>query len=591
MKAKTHWNFFIKKNTFAIFAIVIQIVGVAIFNYSDCNFFTTASINIWDALYHGRITEYFLLTAENSRRSIVLGNPHGILYLLPWAIWNLPIWLTHIDINAPVNTPLCLFWSKLFLVVCSVVTANYAKKIISLFVDVDSKLLNLCYVYILGTGTLLISVAYSGQDEIVYICAFITGLYYFFIEKYKKSIPLMSLSILLCPYMILPVCITIFTRFKKISYAVYIGLAAILPEKIVSWVCGLSNLEQYISEGYAFYGKYTFITLLDWFFNRTRIPSGTGLIQVFSCLLVLLLGYCLVKQFKTRREENIFVINSVSFFLIFLITIVAWSHAYRFYIGIPFLVISVFISGISHKDLSFGLFLLVIFDLLRSLICVANDYIFILKANFIFQNFINSYYSLFTFINEEIINVDVFFDTLCSITVGVYFLLLYYVKSNRNTICYHIKIAFTNILSILVPAGLLFIYITLVFLCSATTQKTSDNFVLLNEESSFIQKYIPNTNKINRLFVRQDVNYNSPGDQLFLDIIDYSSGNKLCSKKILLPQSEYIKIKIKDVDVISGNSYGFRFYGTASNKNNIKLFLGSEKKSNGIISKIIEKPF
>lgn len=601
MKGSTYYKFFI------VFSIVIQLVGMSIFSYSDCSFLTTASVNIWDAIYQGRITEYFLLTAENARGSIVLGNPCGILYLLPWAIWNLPIWLTHIDINVPVNTPLCIFWSKLFLITCSFITANYSKKITSLFVD--NKVSILCYVYILGTGSLFISIAYAGQDEIVYICAFMTALYYFFIEKYKKSIPLMILSVLLCPYMFIPVCIAIVTKFKKISYAIYIGLAAILPDKIVSWVCGINNIEEYINEGYAFYGRYNYLTFLDWFFNRTRLQSGTGSIQIFSCILVLLLGYCFIKQFKSKRDENIFVINAVSFFLVFLITIVAWSHAYRFFIGIPFLVISVFISGTIHKDLSFGLLLLVIFDFLRSLICASNDYIFQLSVNIISKNFIHSNYSLFTFI-KEFLNIDVFFDPLCSITVGVYFLLLYYItKSNRFTILYNIRIGLCNILSMLVPAGLLCVYVFIVLFCAASNLQTSNSSVRVNHTASFVQHYIPKTNKIDRIYVRQDNKFNSPDDQLIVDIYDNLSEKLLITKKISIPTSEFIKIRLKDINVTPNNVYEFRFYGISSNKKDIKLFLNSDHdlrirngadkdsrlsnkaESEGVISKIIEKPF
>jgi len=102
---------------------VVMALGVIfmsiIFRYGDGLSITAWSVEIWDAIASGRLSDFTAVTTENLR-----GAPHGacgaIIQLLPWAIWNFPIWLTHpLNGSAYIFSSICVLWSKLFLIGCA----------------------------------------------------------------------------------------------------------------------------------------------------------------------------------------------------------------------------------------------------------------------------------------------------------------------------------------------------------------------------------------------------------------------------------------------------------------------------------------
>ncbi len=122
---------------YAVFAGV-ALIYMLTYKYWDFKSLTVWSTSILDCLVDGNLNEYYRVVHTN-----VYGAPHpylgyNYLVLIPWAIWNIPVWivqrLSGIHI---VDHTWMMVWSQLFLVFALIITAYYAQKIIRLFIDDD----------------------------------------------------------------------------------------------------------------------------------------------------------------------------------------------------------------------------------------------------------------------------------------------------------------------------------------------------------------------------------------------------------------------------------------------------------------------
>ena len=138
------------------------------------------------------------------------------MWLVPWAIWNLPIWIYNkITGTIKVTGFLSLMWSKLFLMVLTFVTIWYICRIVE-EITADRSNNKLICLLILASPEMLISTCYAGQDEIMYIALFCMSLFYFLKEKWKLFYLCSVLAISFNPMMLIPFLVLLLMKEKEI---------------------------------------------------------------------------------------------------------------------------------------------------------------------------------------------------------------------------------------------------------------------------------------------------------------------------------------------------------------------------------------
>lgn len=217
-------------------AIAIAVIMLLTFAYIDLKSLTIWSTNIFDVLVKGDITQYFAYTAEN-----IYGAPHqfvsGTLYsLMPWAIWNFPIWILQYFFKIPIlRVPTLLLWSNLFLVVCLIGVIKLVKRIMLEFTK-EKNFGDLAAFLTFSSIWIYVGVFYAGQNDIM-ICLLALIAVYALMKKDTRIFLLASgFAISIKYFFIFPFIALVLLTEKntlKIIKKIFIGLIPTLLFQIV----------------------------------------------------------------------------------------------------------------------------------------------------------------------------------------------------------------------------------------------------------------------------------------------------------------------------------------------------------------------
>ena len=154
--------------------ILAIVTGLFVFVTSstwDVQSLTQWSVNVWHALFNGNFRGLYAYTAENIYHVHHAHMGSELLSVLPWSVWNLPLFIIQrVTGNDIVGSATMLAYSKLFLVLLSVVTLIYTKKI-AFFITGDKNKSAWAMLLTASSVYLYISVCYSGQNDILMITA------------------------------------------------------------------------------------------------------------------------------------------------------------------------------------------------------------------------------------------------------------------------------------------------------------------------------------------------------------------------------------------------------------------------------------
>ena len=106
-----------KSYFFPLFLFSFFVSGLIFISYGyiDLKSLTAWSLNLWDCLFDGKLYHYYEYCAENiyNLDSAYMGSNY--LALLPWAVWNLPIWILQRFFGiAALGHAWTLLYSKIF---------------------------------------------------------------------------------------------------------------------------------------------------------------------------------------------------------------------------------------------------------------------------------------------------------------------------------------------------------------------------------------------------------------------------------------------------------------------------------------------
>ena len=314
-------------------AIFIGLLMLSMFCYIDVESLTIWTTNIWDCIANGDITKYYEYTAQNTY-NIHFQYVSGTLWsLIPWAIWNLPIWaVQYFSGIAIVNNPLLMLWSQLFLVACSVIMFIYTYKICNLLFE-DNKLTK-WIVYLSTTSVFTyLSTFYTGQNNIM-ICMFGTmGLYYLFKKKNIWFYIFSAMAISVKYFFIIPFIPIILLTEKKIWKIFVKILGCISPIFIFKLL--VHNFPMYaISEA-----SNQSNALFNGFFESSIIATDGFKVSFFIVAYAILCFLAYITNPESEKVKNNYIIYfaSASLMIYFM-----FSTDYSFHrpiLLIPFLLV------------------------------------------------------------------------------------------------------------------------------------------------------------------------------------------------------------------------------------------------------------
>lgn len=597
----------IKHQQNSIFFITVYVVFmlVNIFmsffsKYGDCVAYTQWSVNIWDALFSGRIREYFLVSAEKLR-GYYCGNAYGVLYLLPWAIWNFPLWLSRIILNKDtVATTLCILWSKMFLILCAHVMAFYCSKIVFFFTK-DEKLSLPSFLNALCCCTMFVSIAYFGQDEIVYMSVFLAAVYYVLQDNKKLGYFLLGTTVMLCNLMLIPVLAVLFIKEKNLLKILALVVCFVLPEKIASSFCGIGQLSE-IAKNYTVAGSYHLRDYFDWFFRRSMFQFSDYSVSLFAIIVVVIFLLSYIYKTKDSEQENYMTILMPAISLLAM-TIFSWLHAYRWFIYFPLCSILVFINGKKDGNLKTGIVILTVLDFFKMLVMLPFDYV-LRQGAFSFgpvtsiwkqNNYQADFYSLFQGVIGD--NFSVIYQILfSSCFIGCVVLLLIYIFKGHLFSDIHVSKPVVSAAFTMQPLVLLFTVLFLPVIINIRLFNINPNSALsapINCENTISQSYKSSSLTRLRFIKIRPVTWNRKYPEnlkLTISLVDAESVESILEKEIdanSLSDNQEMKVPF-NVKLQKNHNYLFKFMGGGAEESE-NLFVLTDSKN--LISCIVATRF
>ena len=112
-----------------VLAAVTAVFVILTSAYVDMRSLTIWSTNVWDVTLDSNIRHLYEYTAQNVHHIQHAKMGSELFSVLPWSVWNLPIWAVQRFGGVSIATsPFMLMYSKLFTVALSLVIMHYAKK-------------------------------------------------------------------------------------------------------------------------------------------------------------------------------------------------------------------------------------------------------------------------------------------------------------------------------------------------------------------------------------------------------------------------------------------------------------------------------
>lgn len=334
-------------------AILTNLLMLVSFEYIDVESITAWSLNFWDLLFKGRLSEFYQYAAENLRGADYPNCSGNYLWLLPVCIWNFPLWVVHQVCGImSVHYFFSICWTKLFLLFAQIVTALVCRRI-CLNVTSGREAENtglLAFLLVMASPEIMLSVGYTGQDEIIYICLFTIAFYYYLNEQWRKCYLLMVCCVTLCPIMMLPCLTLLLLKEKNIIRLIGLTAGTMVPLGLFELFYRNDAIYQVVKQ------RHDFGTLILDFFSAYQIMPESSELSYSLIALLILYFVCYTIKKETGEEYQrkvIFIVASAFFITCFLMPM----DFYRMFLWVPFFVILVLTS---RQNRSMNLFLLTV---------------------------------------------------------------------------------------------------------------------------------------------------------------------------------------------------------------------------------------
>lgn len=210
---------------------------------------------------------------------------------------------------------------------------------------------------ILASPEIMMSVGYSGQDEITYVCFFVVSLYFYLKGKFRSSYAWMVLAVSCCPLMLMPALAMLLIKEKNVFKLIPLTVGLLSP---------LFLFELYYRNDMTYQTAKTandFAKMMSEMLGATTVSTALGEISIAGFLLVFLYFgcYCMKADDTVESRKKVLYLTAVIFVNI---SFLMANGFYRLFLYVPFLVILLLVSG---QDLPINMFLLMVLTYGRTL--------------------------------------------------------------------------------------------------------------------------------------------------------------------------------------------------------------------------------
>ena len=177
-------------------------VAFSLFYYTDLQSLTIWTTNVWDTIAScGNLREYYAYSAQNLYDLDHVMVDSDILIYIPWAVWNLPIWLLQKHFDMPiVEHAGMLFYSKCFLLLVFALILYLADQIAKQLIPDTSDRKKI--LFLSSTSFfVLTAIAYIGQNDVFVIAPFLAGVLALLKGQKRRFLLWAALSIAFKPFM------------------------------------------------------------------------------------------------------------------------------------------------------------------------------------------------------------------------------------------------------------------------------------------------------------------------------------------------------------------------------------------------------
>lgn len=302
------------------------------YNYSDFQTLTLCSTYILDALVDGRIDEYYTVVYENIYGSGHLCLGFNYLTLIPWAIWNIPIWLVQrFDKMRILDHTWMLLWSKMFLVSLTAVMAVYSRKIIKLFTK-DSYICKWSNYLIICCPFVFFGVTMAGQSDIIVIAAAVIAVYYLLQDRKGLFLLWMAYSISAKPFLIFAYVAVVLLIEKNVIKIAGMLLCSLAPAFLFNLLYNNMPMYQESLE----------MGTTDSIVNKTLMSTFSAMGEYQASIVIVLLVFLYFAAYCINYDKSIdkkrYVIYMMLAPMMVYLAFSSYEHYRKLYL-IPFMVI------------------------------------------------------------------------------------------------------------------------------------------------------------------------------------------------------------------------------------------------------------
>lgn len=346
-------------NWLEYFFYALLALGVMLFyKYWDFKSLTVWSTSILDCIVDGNLYDYYSVIHTNA-----YGAPHeycgfNYLSLIPWAIWNIPIWIVqrfcHIRI---VDHTVMMLWSQLFLAFLLIIILFYSRKIIEFFNE-DHNIKEWSSYLIVTCPLTFLGIFIAGQSDLIVITTTVIAIYYLLKDKQIIFLLLMAYSISAKPFFIFSFIAVILLIEKNVLFAFLKVCSSFIPMVLFDIIYKNAPLYQE-----SINGSTANNIIQKTITNCIGATGGSASIVIMCLVVIYFMAYCISykAEDKVRKQYIIyFMFAPMAIYFAF-----ANYEFYRRIFLIPFLIIMMAINSkfwmvnvILEKILSFtGVFL------------------------------------------------------------------------------------------------------------------------------------------------------------------------------------------------------------------------------------------
>ena len=196
---------FRKSEWFSLFLFSFLVSGILFvsYGYIDLKSLTAWTLNLWDCLADGNLYGYYEYCARNIYHldSAYMGSNY--LALIPWAVWNLPIWVLQRFFGViAVGHAWTLLYSKIFVVLVYFITVSFTYRILTVM-KIETEGRTEAVYLAFSFPFAMTAVYFAGQTDIISICLFVIAVYQLIQGKRNRFLLFAALSMGAKPYILI----------------------------------------------------------------------------------------------------------------------------------------------------------------------------------------------------------------------------------------------------------------------------------------------------------------------------------------------------------------------------------------------------